>query len=488
MQIRKKTFTCLITAFSLILSLSGCRSASGAETDSTNNYDGVNQSAEKTGQLDGRKSEPFSDTFTSQDGTVTFQVSLDTSLEIPDMPIVQVAPHFLTEEDAKNAAIALCGSSAEFYEAEPVLNERYTKSDVIAQIERWSPYTSADKLKLLFPNGNAETWESDAQTLRDGITFLTGEYLNADAPDYTHTPCQWTFYKESHYLYGEDAAVQDTSKDNDQICVYAANDNGTYQMVTIARRNQPDFILNNISYMATTSGPIDIDYALYRAEKLRTERPTEEQMRQAVQNAEAIMERMNLRTWEIVSPHIGEYQAGNYMEYIIHITAVPVFNGFPAIDRPQISNLKSARSSNYYLTKAAFDFAPDGSLMKFNLYSPVDVKQVHSGTINVLPGDELLTHAKAYLMGFDLDHFEKDSNNTLNGEHCDVCITDVQYGLVQSMESHAKDSIQYVPAVMYSGSVSSTPKDSTEPYYAVKNSPLLLLNALDSSVIPLQSD
>ena len=117
------------------------------------------------------------------------------------MPVIEVVPHTLTEEDARNVAFALCGSSANFYEAEPMLNERYSKREIIAQINRWAPYTSTEGMQYLFPGMDQGFWESNAQTLQESISYLTSEYLNESTQDYSHSPCQWTFHKSSHYLF-----------------------------------------------------------------------------------------------------------------------------------------------------------------------------------------------------------------------------------------------------------------------------------------------
>lgn len=485
---------CTFAILTVLLLLSACQKSPENEiVISRNNgaFDAnVVQSAEESRALEATESLRYSDTFQSTDGSVTFHISVDNTINTPNMPVVEVTPHFLTEEDAQNAAIALCGSSAEFYEAEPVLNERYSKSDVISQINRWSPYTSVENIKELFPNGREETWESDAQTLREAIAYLTSEYMENDAPNYAHSPCQWTFYKDSHYVYGEDAEQLDTSKDNDQICAFAANENGTYQIVTVARRNKSDYKLNNISYMATTAGVLDIDYALYRAENLRTDKPTEDQIRQAVDKAKTIMEQMNLGTWKIISPHIGKYEAGNYTEYMIHMTAVPVFEGVTVIDCPQLSNLKTDAifASNYYLTKATFDFTPDGSLMKFNLYSPVDVKQVLNENVKTLTTDELFSRAKEQLSLSDVYAYKVDPSFTGEGNSCTVTITSVQYGLARTKVPNTDESYYYVPAAMFSGNIEHYSKDTGAIYNSSENAALLVLNAVDGSVIPIRNE
>ena len=236
-------------------------------------------------------------------------------------------------------------------------------------IQGYGVYTSTEGMQYLFPGMDQGFWESNAQTLQESISYLTSEYLNESTQDYSHSPCQWTFHKSSHYLYGaETAASYDSSRDNDEISIWAPignGEDGRYRIVTISRRDQKDYKLNNVSYMATNSGPLMIDYALYRAEKLRTDRPTEEQIEEAVHKAQTILEQIGLGTWKVAFSAVETSPTGNVVEYMIRLTAVPVFQGVAAIHRPQLGNLKSdtVYASNYYLTEATFGFSADGTLI-----------------------------------------------------------------------------------------------------------------------------
>lgn len=479
----------------LTILLSACQASPEKEAVTSRN-DGsfdtnVVQSAEESHAPDQTEALSVFDTFLSTDGSVTFQIEVQNSINTPNMPVVEVIPHVISEEDARNAALALCGSSAVFYEAEPALNEMYSKSDVVAQIGRWSSFASVEGMKYLFPDGDEVSWESDAQTLREGIAYLTNKYLNDDTPDYTHAPCQWSFKPSSHYLYGaEDSEGLDTSRDNDEISAWVSNGDGRYSVVTVSRRDKEDYKLNNIYYNATISGPLMVEYALYRAEKLRTEKPTENQIEDAVCKAQAIMDQMNLGAWKVVFSDIGTYHAGDVTEYLIHLTAVPVFEGVAAIHRPQLSNLKSETvyASNYYLTEATFDFSADGTLMNFILYSPVDVKQVVNENVKTMTADQIITRAKehlslsdAYEYGATLDHIEEEYNCTVN-------ITQVEYGLTRTKAPNTDESYYYVPAVIFIGNIEYRMQDATDAFYYREDVPLLMLNAVDGSVIPLDNE
>ena len=116
-------------------------------------------------------------------------------------------------------------------------------------IQGYGVYTSTEGMQYLFPGMDQGFWESNAQTLQESISYLTSEYLNESTQDYSHSPCQWTFHKSSHYLYGaETAASYDSSRDNDEISIWAPignGEDGRYRIVTISRRDQKDYKLNN---------------------------------------------------------------------------------------------------------------------------------------------------------------------------------------------------------------------------------------------------
>lgn len=453
----------------------------------------VVQSAEESHAPDATESLTVFDTFVSTDGSVTFQVEVQNSINTPDMPVIEVVPHTLTEEDARNVAFALCGSSANFYEAEPMLNERYSKREIIAQINRWAPYTSTEGMQYLFPGMDQGFWESNAQTLQESISYLTSVYLNESTQDYSHSPCQWTFHKSSHYLYGaETAASYDSSRDNDEISIWAPignGEDGRYRIVTISRRDKKDYKLNNVSYMATNSGPLMIDYALYRAEKLRTDRPTEEQIEEAVHKAQTILEQIGLGTWKVAFSAVETSPTGNVVEYMIRLTAVPVFQGVAAIHRPQLGNLKSdtVYASNYYLTEATFGVSADGTLMDFTLYSPVDTKQVINENVKTMTSEEMMERAKEHLSLSDA--YEYGPLENITAEYtCTVQITQVEYGLTSTKVPNSDESYYYIPAAMFSGNVEYCIEDTGEVLYFQEDVPLLMLNAVDGSVVPMDNE
>ena len=474
----------------LVTALCACQPAPEKEVVTSKN-DGqfesnLTQTAEQTHSSHETQSLQYTDTFDSTDGSVTFGISVDQSIQLSDMPVVEAVPHFLTEEECRNIAQTLCGKDTEFYEAEPVMNERFTKDEVRTQINRWAPYTNSEAMSRLFPGGFPTIWEEDAKTMQDVIVYLTEEYMGENTPDHVHTPCQWTYHKDTYYFYGEEEAQnQDDSEANDEIAVWVSNGDGTYGSLHFTKRDQSDFKLSNVYYYAVEGGPLLMDLALYKAEKLRTEKPTQDQVNYAVQKAQSMMDRMGLGQWTIVSPEVISLEAGEVTEYSIRLTAVPVFEGAAVMDRGQLGNIVDSNpySFHYYLSRAEFTFTPDGSLMDFTLDSPVDVKQVLNENVKTLPLDELYNRAKEHLMLSDLYAYGGDPTHPVDGEHYTVTVNDVRYGLTRIKARDTEDSYYYVPAIMYLGDVHYSPVDAGAGLPEGDGVHLLILNAVDGTVI-----
>src|SRR5699024_6342513 len=103
-----------------------------------------------------------------------------------------------------------------------------------------------------------------------------------------------------HYVYGaEEAEKKDTSQDNEQISAWTPAGDGLYNKFTVAKRNKEDFKLNNIYVSSPSGGPLLLDYEIYRAQKVRNNKPTQDQITAAVNKAQDIIDKMMLGTWQV---------------------------------------------------------------------------------------------------------------------------------------------------------------------------------------------
>ena len=134
-----------------------------------------------------------SESFSSTDNSVTFQMKVDTTLGIQDVPIVEVSPHYLTEADVQRIAEALFGD-VQFFEKDQTLS----RSEIQECINRWIPYTNREAMGELLPNSDEGYLDWRIDLLKRNIEAYTKAYESA-AEDNPHIPCQWVYHKDSYY-------------------------------------------------------------------------------------------------------------------------------------------------------------------------------------------------------------------------------------------------------------------------------------------------
>lgn len=417
----------------------------------------------------------YQDRFFSTDGKVEFQMEITEDFPDQAMPVVEVAPHFFTGEDAKRIAYALFGEG-DYYEAEPLMAPVYSKSEIQEKIARWSAY-----------DGSLGGYDISKSGFIKNYTLMM-----ETAPDENpHTPCQWTFRKATFYLDGAEAAAQaDTSQDNDEIQVSVKVD-GIPFLFAISTRNKADFKINNLSiYPYDGSSPAGVDNYIFRERLCRTEKPNEADVEAVKSKAEALLEQMAVGDWAIDQCYVEETQ-DDHPEYTIVVKAVPSFQQVAAIRLPQLSNLKSEVSyaSTYYLTDVEFTFNISGDLVNLDMRSPVDIVSVINEDVQTLSKEELMQTAKNYFTHTEYETYTVGYDIASVGEElgCRVVIDDVEYGLARVKVPNTADSYYYVPAMCFKGKIENYGKDSGRIYtsniFGEGPRILLLLNAVDGTVI-----
>lgn len=489
----KKIFFLLICT--LLMFLTACQAAPKSNVIVSKN-DGsfdINkvQSADESGSAVTAETVQIMEPFQSTDKSVFFNITVQNLTELANMPVLEVCPHLLTGEDARNIATALFGSEAVFYEAEPSKNERFSRQEINEQISRWSPYTSAERIRWLFPNKDLDTCAAYAETMQDCITYLSTEFLNSNVEDYKRPLCQWQFHNSSYYKDRTADSDSSTSfQENEQIVAWTPIGNGMYNIFRADRRDKADYKLNNVYVTAAAGGPLGIDYKIFCAEKLRTNAPTQEQISMVSEKAQRMMNKMGLGSWKIGSTHIEKNDMGDCIEYRICVDAFPVLEGVVTLDRPQLNNLKSTEvyASNYYLTEANFSFSAGGELVDFTLYSPIDITQIVNKNAKTLTLKELLSRAKEQLSYSDAYQYGGIFEGMQEDVICKVQISRIDCGLTRVKAPNTDNTYYYVPAIMLVGDVECCIKNTGETYFFNENVPLLMLNAVDGSVIPLGNE
>lgn len=420
--------------------------------------------------------------FQSTDGSVSFRFICNPVQLYESLPIVEVAPYYLMEEDVHAVANALFDENDVFYEARINSNRIYSRSELLDQINRWSQYTQEQSVINLYGDDQGNITEKVKRAIERN-TILCESAPEEDV----RLPARWTFQKDSfYYLADEERSTHDFSTDNDAIMLELTH-RGLPYLLSAVKRNGFDYKISNISaYLNGGSAPRQLDSRILYAQLCRTNEPDAQQIELVKSKARNILDSINLGQWEIDKYFVEDQHYGENTEYVIHIDAVPVFPGASACRQPQLESLKSeeVNSSNYYITDVHFEFSANGDLLYFNLCSPVEIKNVVKRNAPTLDYDILIAKARNVLELSNIHNY--DSLGISDGQDniaCTVEITDMSYGLNRTNMPNSDESYQYVPSVVFSGTISIHDKEGNNIYYFEEKDHLLALNATDGSVI-----
>lgn len=482
---------CLFLGLSILL-CTGCQATPEQNVVISKN-DGsfdvnVIESADDTRPANSTQNVSVDTQFSSSDGSVDFRFQIDQSLPDPNMSVVRVAPHFISAEDAKRAANALFPDTV-FYEAEPPRSENFSKSEIQEKIERWSQYANIETLQSLYGDIYSKEALSDTSAIIKAFIQRFTLMLETAPVENPHTLCEWKMRKTSEYMLPADELNgKNLSNDNDEISLQFTYDGIPYYF-TATTRDKKDFKVNMYSvYIDGGLSPANIDERIFLSQLCRKPKPTEEQVTSAAKKAEAILKALNLGEWKIDESFIQYNLYGEHSEYAICVNAVPVINGLPALRQPQLSSLKNEEgyAPNQYLTDANFQFAPNGELISFTLFTPLNIAEVINDNVKVKTVDDLLKRAQelfeltdsyAYGLGTYLANIDEDIQ-------CNVTISEMEYALTRVRVPNSDDQYYYVPAVSFKGYAEYIGQKTGKYYYQDDSAfTLLTINAIDGTVI-----
>lgn len=431
----------------------------------------------------------YTESFTSTDGSVTFLLTVDQQVTAADMPVVEVKPHFFTEEDAKRAATALFGD-ANFYEQEPDEVNHLSKSEIQEKLQRWSQFTSEDALDELYgsnAHGNA------IPVIQKFIQEYT-ELCETASVEGSHVPAQWQFRKGFEYFMLPDEIAElpesELSTDNDEICLQTTVNDIPYAF-SVSNRDQKDFKVNMLfAFIEGGMGPNNLDDVYFKFKVCQTPEPTQEQVDAIRKKAETILEEMDLGQWKVDRCYWEARWGYSSSQYIVHVDAVPVLNGMAAIRQPQLDNLRNedAYASNYYYTDVNFEFSANGDLVRLWMYSPLDIVETVNPNVAVQSFDDMMETAKQYLSYSDMYaySFGPFVGNIDEDVNCTVTISQLDYNLMRVKVPNSDDHYYYVPGITLRGVVRYEGKNSGKLYYeSVEPELLVAINGVDGSIIQL---
>lgn len=435
--------------------------------------------------------------FTNRDGRVSFHIDATMPREIEEGVILEAVPHYLTVEDVKRAAYAIFGEDAYFTEAPPRF-EKYTETreQLEAAIERMKPYTTPEAWEYLMGSKEAADQEREKQILEENASTTSGllasyqRRLENFRQDFPEEPCKWTWQNDVYYCYApEHVSESGLAESNDAIQAFVEADGVSYEF-NASTRDEENFKINNISAWPNwPAGWFEVDDKLLRR-NLCEEEPTQEQIAQACAKAERILKDMQLGQWQISDAYVelNTYTNTDIILYEICIQAVPVLEGGADVRRGQHGNINQASEDpapdNYYLTRAEFQFAPNGELLEVDILSPMDTTVV-SRTNAVYSVADLLDLAEETLKDADINYYGMDVDEMeYEDAKCDVTISEIQTGMARVRVEGTKEMYRYVPALSLIGTCTYTVNGGSpwEPGNGYQVN-FLTINAIDGSII-----
>lgn len=422
--------------------------------------------------------------FESTDGSVRFELNIQTDTAISSLPTVKVQPHYLTKQDAQQTAHALFGDAA-FYEREPYESATFSKTEIQDRLQRWSGYIGNDALYNLYGT-------EDIDFVKELVQKYIREYtlkLETASNENTHIPCKWEYKEDCLYTFAPDNITPEELASANSAILANCTVNGIRYCFDAVTRNKSDYKLNIISaYIDGSNSPFGIDEAIARATLCRTGKPEQSQVNAISQKAENILGEIGIGQWIIDSCTLQEDTIGNKTEYSIRVNALPVLAGARAVDCSPFFKLKGedVYASNYYLTSAQFTFAPDGTLLSFELTSPIDIIEIGEQTEVASSTDEMIARGINQLSLTDYYAFYTGDTKKFDNISvlCNVGITGGYYGLVRTKIANQDDQYQYIPSFVLTGTYDFSNPDTGDLYMSKDEEGILLaLNAADGTVL-----
>lgn len=487
-----KSMMVAVALSTVLLFLAGCQKSPSSEVITSKNDEAFDSSAAISGETvnssDEQSQVSFTQDFSSTDGSVHFNIEIDQTIPITQMPIVQVSSHFLTEEDAQRVATTFF-PGATFYEAEPPSAEKLSKGEISSKISRWAEYTNINSIKALYGDTYSDAALNDiVDTTKGFIEKYTSLYETAPE-EISHRICEWKMRKTLEYLLSPEELVGvDISDSNDEVSAQFMVDNIPY-CFTVATRNDHDFKVNMVSiFISAGFGPANLDEHIFRSKLTRTAEPTQANIDLVKSQAEQMLTSMNLGQWQIDECYVENQSCGESMEYTIVVNAVPVLNTVPVLRHAQLASLKNqdGYAAEQYYTDANFAFSADGRLLSFNLFTPIETQNVINENVEVMSMTSLLERTQEALQLTDSYVYGLGDFLPLIEEkvQCNVYITELEYGLSRVKVRDNEDVYNYVPSIILKGTSEYVGAESGKVFYSSTDKEnFLCINAVDGTII-----
>ena len=202
-----------------------------------------------------------------------------------------------------------------------------------------------------------------------------------------------------------------------------------------------------------------------------------------------MLAQMQLGEWLVDECYVETEKINEYTYYSIHINAVPVLNGTPALRKGQLANLRSdlLGAARLYYTDVQFEFSANGDLILFRMRSPLDVIGEATTAVSTLDIEEQFAIAEEYLSQKDFFEYSMGLESTFDhqGEPIGgiVNITGLEYNLTRINGENPLESYYYVPGIKLTGTVKYYNLKTGEVYLERQDVTFAIIDAADGVVV-----
>ena len=426
------------------------------------------------------------DEFYSSDESAHYIIDADLENYETTLPTAIVTPHTLTEEDARRIAFSFFDPYSDF--AEYDVNRPAASNEIEKDLTRWTEYLDEEKLNSLYSDPALVAYTKSV--ISRFIENYTALLPNAPSTS-EKVKCSWTFSPDEKYQFEGSPGKMGESG------LYSIRTetewNGIPYTLYFFTRDKDDYRINNVSiFISENKSPNGIDKRIMIYDLCSGPKPTEKQIDAARTKAQTLLSAMALGDWKADYCEAAVLEGYGSEAYTINIKAVPVFSEIAAARHQQLTNLKSSKDSalNYYYTDAEFVFSPNGELIDFTLFSPVDLIEVSNENGTILSIDVLLEEAEKYFIQFDSSKYSDliVSSEVSAPLRLEAMIENIQTGLSRSFVPDTPDKYYYVPSITFTGNYSIINTQTNETVFlsdSISQEPFcfLTLNAIDGSII-----
>lgn len=477
---QNKSWICVLTAIMVfVFVFCGCQATPDSDvvTNKNGTFENALESAvenvkntveeqEHIEAADYMGSEIYTKSFTSMDGSITYEVDIACPDEVVSMDVLRVTPHTITSDEAQRIAHAIFGD-VDVYE----YSTEMSKAELEEKILELRQYISNWDV-LVKTYGGDEILAAWVQKNYEGrIADL--EELYAEASDSVESKvCDWTFHSESYY---SDPSWGISNEDEITQAIKATIwVDGTPYVYSVSNRDAEDYRIHSVYAY------ID-DLVVSESQKYSTQEIADDIDRMKTQ-AQQILDSMGMGEWVIDSATVSKrmnYDGGDSF-WICTIIACPVYEGVKVTYQGQLSNLKSddVYASNYYYENITFVFS-GGRLTSFFYDSPLDV-------IDMTENVSLLTFDEAIGI-FETQMSLNDAAYYLGATTAEVDVTDVELGFARIRVQNDETDFYLAPAYTFYG-ITTIYDDKGEIIEwssddTVTKERLLTVNAVDGTII-----